>query len=310
MKKFSLGTVQRYMAVKFLPVFFLFLFFFLSFLLTTQLFKLIPLFLGKDVELVKIFELLFHIMISFLPGAIPLSCFLSMVFVLNRLSEDSEIIAMRSFGLNRWKLFYPFLILGVFISFAFLGLNKNLAPYSKTLYKNTILSFSSKGFAANIKSRTFFTDIPRFILFAEEVTSDGEVLRDVFIQQKSKGGIESIIMAKYGNLIKEKFSDFQKPTMRLKLRDGNIISVSDDKKEMSKFLYKEYDFPIIKGGGFFKFIAKDSMRTSEELRTEIERLKKEIELKRSKHLTRSLSKAEVEYYSRINGPIQCILFIF
>lgn len=290
------------------------------FLLTFQLFRLIRIVTDKDVELSVLFELMGHIGVSFLPMAVPLASLFAAVFTLNKLSEDSEIVAMRSFGLTKRNLMTPFIFMGILIASAIFVLNRNLIPHSKTLFKNTIITLTSQGNLTNIKEGQFFTEIPGITLFADSVSEDGNRLGNVFIIQ-TKGEEEQVIMAKRGVLIKQSLGELRAPTLRLHLSEGNIMKNFNNGK-IEKILFSQYDFPIVDGGGLPGLVTKDSMRSNKELRAVIQERQArldEIEAKKTVSpeearerdaIKRDLPKSELEFWSRYNTPIQVLLFIF
>ena len=129
-----LRTIQRYLASNFIPPFVLSASFFVAFLLTFQLFRIIRIVTNKGVEFMVVLELVGHIAVSFLPMAIPLSALFATIYTMNKLSEDSEIVAMRSFGLKKTTLFLPLLFCGIFIAISIFVLNRNLI----SLFKNPV----------------------------------------------------------------------------------------------------------------------------------------------------------------------------
>ena len=92
--------------------------FFVLFLLIFQIFRIIKIVVSKGVAVDLILELLFHISMTFLPFAIPISVLFASIYTLNKMSEDSEIVAMRSFGISKFRLLLPFLIVGIVIAVA------------------------------------------------------------------------------------------------------------------------------------------------------------------------------------------------
>ncbi len=318
-----LNIKQRYLAYNFIPPFFLSAFFFVAFLLTFQLFRLTRIITKKGVDLAQVLELVGHISISFLPMAIPLSAFFATIYTLNKLSEDSEIVAMRSFGTTKWSLLKPFLMVASVIAVTLFSMNINLIPHSKTLFKNTVIKLTSKGFLTDIKSEKFFTDIPGVTLFAEEVSEDSVILKNVFISTSNvKKGIDRVIFAKKGVLIKQVISGTSMPTLRFNLTDGNILKTEKSNGDVEKILFQEYDFPILTGGYTPGFVTKDAMRTNKELSSIIDESKKTLESLTKKesltneenielnHIKARLPKTELEYWTRFNAPAQIFLFIF
>ncbi|WP_034729205.1 LptF/LptG family permease [Bacteriovorax sp. BSW11_IV] len=309
-----LKVSERYLVASFIPPFIFSTLFFVVFLLTSQLFRITRVVTKKGVEFGQVIEIVTQIAVSFLPMAIPLSAFFSIIYTLNKMSEDSEVVAMRSFGMTKFDLFKPYLIIGAFISMAVFSLNESLIPYSRTQYQNTLIKLTSKGVLIDIKPEQFFTEIPGVTLFAEHVEESGETLKNVFIKfARSRDGSEQIIMAKKGVIIKHTDDEWDVPTLRMRLIDGNIFKTTvSGKKE--KVVFEKYEFPIIEGGGSIGLVTKTSMKTNSELSREIQEiegtLKTNISEKEKDDLEGDLAKLQKEYWERFNMPVQCIVFIF
>lgn len=308
-----LKLAQRYLAVNFIAPFAMSLFFFVAFLLTFQLFRIIKIVISKGVEWSLVFELMGHIAISFVPMAVPLSCLFATIYTLNKLSEDSEIVAMRSFGMTKSKLFLPFLVVSLFIGACIYSLNNKVIPASKTQFKNTIVRLTSRGVLTDIKEGQFFTEVTGVTLFADTVIDKGRKMYNVFIQQEGKGNLlEQVVTAKEGALIKIKNDEWSVPSVRLHLTDGTIVKrFKDTNRDLEKILFKEYDFPLASGGAINHFVTKDGMRTNSELRAYIDEATKLADKKNLswKDKERSMAKTKLELWSRINTPVQCVIFV-
>lgn len=306
--------LQRYLGANFILPFMVSLLFFVMFLLTFQLFRITGLVINKGVPLVMIAELLAHISISFLPMAIPLAVLFAMIYVMNKMSGDSEIMVMRSFGFSKYKLFIPFILIGILIGTTTFALNHSIIPYSKREFKRALILLTSRGFLADIKPGQFFTAIPGITLFAGEVHEKGNLLHDVFINvDKGRGADVHTIKAGKGRLVKVNPNKWGHSSLRLKLFDGNILKQSNKDDSAEKILFQEYDFPISDGSIRAGMVTKRSMRTSSELYEMMERDKKKIptikdpvELKDWKE---SAVDTEIEFWSRINTPLACLVYI-
>lgn len=235
---------------------------------------------------------------------------------MNRMSEDSEIVAFRSFGLKKNQLLMPFLFAGLFVAIGIFSINQNLIPASKTIFKNTIIKLTSKGVLSDVQPGNFYTELPNIILFAEEVSEDKKKLNGVFINLE-KNNVAQSIFAKEGVLVKRKDNAFEMASLRFFLTDGNIVKFNKLTNKTEKILFKDYDFPILYGSYTPGFVTKDSMRSNRELirvmkqkQKEVDKYLKKNDQGRAKGAKRSLAKSEIEFFSRINTPFQCLLFIF
>ena len=313
---------QRYLAARFIHSFIACTFFFIIFLLIVQSFRLIRIVTNKDVEFQMVASLVGHMAIASFPIVIPLAALFATIHTMGRFSENSEITAMRSFGLRKSELLTPFFTLGVFIFALSLVLSNGLVPQSKKISRNIVAQVSSKAWLSSIGPGQFFTEIPGITLFSEEKTEAGD-LRDVFIRI-SKGKEEQIILAKKGTLIK-----FQKkmeaPIMRMSLQEGHIIKMLEGEK-IEKIIFDRYEFPLLSGGSSNGIIAKDSMKSGYELGRLIKdgklELKKYVdkekhnqilsrkERQRKRELIQWLPRGQLEFWNRWNSSLAVLAFIF
>jgi lipopolysaccharide export system permease protein len=319
-----LSIAQRYLAYHFIPPFTVSCLFFVGFLLTFQLFRILELVINKGVDFWTVLALTGHIAVSFLPTAIPLSVLIATIYTLNKLCEDSEIVAMRSFGMSKREIFYPYFVMGVTIAIGIFALNRSLIPASQTKFKNTIVKLTSRGMLADISSENFFTEIPGVTLFADEVKTGGTQLIGVFIHNQI-GKDSKIITAKRGALIKQYSGDFNIPSIRLHLKNGVITKTKDLKKgTIENIHFEEYDFPLMDDNFQPGFVARDSMRSSRELSNLVTNRKRRLkefkkkstqksltpeELAERREILRVKAKTELEYWTRINTPFQVLVFI-
>ncbi len=295
---------QRYLAAKFIPPFVISAMFFIMFLLTFELFKIIHIIISRGVAFTLILELTFHIAISFVPIAIPLSTLFATIYSINQLSSDSEVVAMRSFGISKYKLFLPFLILSILIAAMTYHLGQNVIPLSKKLFKNKIISISSKGMLSNLKSGEFFIDIPGITLFTEEVSDGGKELKNIFLNIDKANSEEKIISAKTGRIIPNSGTD---GATRLHLSNGNILTIFNDRTEkVEKIDFKEHNFPIITDAAGNSTINKESMWTGDELTSGISEVAKKSQ---DRSTIEQIIKLKLELYSRYNTPLSILAFI-
>ncbi|MEC8624443.1 MAG: LptF/LptG family permease, partial [Bdellovibrionota bacterium] len=311
-------VIHRYLITSFIGPFVLGSLFLIIFILKFQLINLVKVILSKDVPLSEVLALFGHIAISFTPLSIPISILFATMFTLSKLAEDSEIVAMRSFGFSKNKIFLPFLIIGVLIGLALYSVNLRIIPNSKTQFKNTVIKLTSKAILRNVKSEQFYAEIPKATIYAEKVSKRGTFLENVFIHIKNKEGLdERSILAKKGVLIKTQEGNERSPKIRLLLYDGNIAKINRSDKNVAKVLFKEYEFPIMSSDIKIGFVTRDGMRGTTEIIELRKSIKKQISKSNSAQqkkvdlngLRRRLLNLEIEYWQRINNSIQCVVFV-
>lgn len=314
-----LKVTTRYLASSFIPPFILGFIFFVAFLITFYMFRIINLIVNKGVDVMTVLTMVVNLSVSFFPLATPLAAFFATIYTLNKLSEDSEIIALRSFGITKLRIYMPFLVTSLLVSMTIHSLYSVFIPKANAAFKNTIVKLTSAGMLTSIKSGQFFTDIPNVTLFAEDVTSDGNNFKEVFLHVIDKNKLEQrIIFAETGSLIKIYADLWHAPSIRLHLNKGNIIKMDELGTQVEKILFKEYDFPVFNSENVTTMLDKDSMKTNSELVTIIEKKKinynEAILTKKNAAETLELKKTfyrtQVELYSRYATVPQILLFVF
>ena len=309
-----LKVTTRYLASHFIPPFVMGLLFFVAFLITFYMFRILSLIVNKGVDLWTVVQMVINLGVTFTPLAVPLAAFFATIYTMNKLSEDSEIIAMRSFGMTKFRIYTPFLIVSLVSAITIHSLYSVFIPKANAAFKNTILRLTSSGMLSSIKSGHFFTDIPNATLFAFNVSEDGNGFQNVFLHLSDRSkNQQRIIFAKTGTLIKIYADEWHPPGLRLHLNSGNIIRIADDGNEIEKILFKEYDFPILNANFATQFLDKDSMKTNDELIDVItqkrNRVKKAEGQPEYQDLKKSMVGTQIELYSRYMTFPQIVLFI-
>jgi len=299
--------LQRYLAAQFIMPLVLSTVFFICFLLTFELFRLTELLVTRDISLWFIAGLIGNIALTFVPLSLPIAVFFSTIYCLNRLSNDSEYIAMRAAGITKERILIPFLLVALLLSASVYHLNQNLIPHSNKEFKRKVNYLTSSGLLAGIRAGQFFTLIPGLTLFATKSTKYGRNLEKVFLQIKDKKTKDQrVIFAASGELVFERDSSSLIEKLTLTLFDGNIIGQNVN-NEIEKILFAKYIFPISQSQFKDRFSVKETMLTSRELEDVLKMSFEEAE-KVYKFNKKEFFNAKYEYWSRKNGAL--IIFIF
>lgn len=282
--------------------------FFVSFLMTFEMFRILSLMSSDEISLGFIMGLMLDVSVTLIPMSIPLSIFFSLIFTLGKMSSDSEYVALRAAGLTKLKIFVPFLAVALCVALNVYLLNQELVPNAHRNVRKKIKIISSASLIQGIKSGQFFTAIPNITMFPGEMNEETLELKDVFLHMyNTKESEDKIIWAKKGKILHEKNEESGLETFRIKLEDGNISSFNPN-NDLEKILFKEYELPISEQRFSYKPSTKEIMMSKSELENFIDGgLKKAQELGFKKKL---FFNAKYEYWNRFNTPILCILLTF
>jgi lipopolysaccharide export system permease protein len=303
--------IQRYLAAQFIMPLLVSTIFFISFLLTFELFKMTELLVTRDISLLFTLGLVGNIALTFVPLSLPIATFFSTIFCLNRMSGDSEYIAMRASGMTKFRIILPFLLISGLLSFSVYQLNQNLIPNSNLQFKRKLNYLTSSGVLAGIKEGQFFTLIPNLTLFASKATKYGRNLEGVFLNviDAKDPTAEKVIFSERGELLFERNPTDLTEKLTLTLFDGNIIGINSSKEELEKINFAKYVFPLSKNQFNDGISVKETMLTSRELEGVLTMNAAEAE-KVYNFNEKEFFNAKYEFWSRKNGAIICFIFCF
>jgi lipopolysaccharide export system permease protein len=300
--------LQRYLAAQFILPLVVSTFFFISFLLTFELFKMTELLVTRDVSPWFMSKLIGNIALTFVPLSLPIAVFFSTIFCMNRLSADSEYIAMRAGGLTKSRILMPFLLVAGLLTFSVYHLNQSVIPKSNKSFKQKINYLTSSGLLAGIKEGQFFTLIPNLTLFANESTKYGRNLKEVFLHLKENEDSHKVIFAQRGELVFERSPETLTEKLTLTLFEGNIIGQAKG-QNIEKILFDKYVFPVSQKQFEDQFSIKETMLTSEELKGVLKMTEEEAK-KVYNFNKKEFFNAKYEFWNRKNGALICFVFCF
>ena len=268
-------------------------------LLMGRILQLMDLMINKGVAVVDIGKLILYLMPSFLTITIPVSLLISILIALGRLSRDNEIIVLKSSGLSLYQLLPPivFVSLCAFIITAVTGFF--LVPYGNFATKNLLFGMARQKASIGVKERVFNGDFAGLVLYAEELPSQGDFMRGVFISDNRTLKEPTTIIARRGYFV----SDPDSMVVTLRLQDGSMHTVDADAGTCKKVDFTSYDINLDLSesiGGGSGEIMKDSKEMS---LTELISESRTPGLKET-----ALKEIIIELHKKFTLPFACIVF--
>ena len=229
--------------------------------ITTVLFlqfliRAIDRFLGKGLDIFTILEYLYLNLAWIIALSVPMSLLISSVMTYGRMSQDNEITALKSAGVNLFSIIKPALWFGSIVGFLLCLFNNFILPdmnYNARLLARDIYQKKPE---LTIEPGYFVDMIPQYTMIVKEL--DGQEFKDVKIFSKNTTSEQTTIYAERGSLASS----------------GGIITVNLQNGEIHEIDLENYDhYRKIKFGTHQIIISIDDLllnRTSEANRTDRE----------------------------------------
>jgi lipopolysaccharide export system permease protein len=174
--------VWRYLLKSYFQVFFLSLSGFVSVLLVTR-FQEIAKFATASGSIVSIALFALYQIPFILPLAVPISCLIAAILLLQRLSHTQELTALRACGMGLYPIAFPLLFAGALLGFSNFIAASEIAPYSRSLSKKLIFDLISSNPLVILQKDTV---VKLSGVYADMKTmKEGQQAKDVIIVTKN-----------------------------------------------------------------------------------------------------------------------------
>lgn len=164
-------------------------------------------------------QILLYLSISFLPALFPMSLLFAVVMTYGRMSNDSEIVALKASGMSMVSISLPALLIGVFVALVSAQTSFHVAPWGNRQFEVLVGKIGQTKASATIREGTFSEGFFDKVVYANEVDSKTGKLKNVFIYDEKQGELPLTIIAKTGEII-------QDPTLPnsvlIRLYDGDM----------------------------------------------------------------------------------------
>jgi lipopolysaccharide export system permease protein len=193
-----LSALDRYLAREILLPFAAALLFLTQLLLASQLLAQADVLFGAGVSAWDVAAILADLVPHVLEYVLPVAFLLGAVLGVARLAEDREVVALSAAGVSPARLVRVPLLLGAAVAAAALWISLQVAPAGLRDARARVDGVIRRNLQGQIRSGTFFEDIPGFTLYAAEAGRDG--FRHVLIADRTNPAAPVLSLAGAGRL--------------------------------------------------------------------------------------------------------------
>ena len=254
-------------------------------------------------------KVLFFSLPSFLVLSFPMAVLLSTLLAYGKLSANSELLALRSLGINTSRIIAPAIAISIFMTGLTFYFNDALVPASNKIAESTLRagignSFSNEKGKDNIMFSRYGS---RINPSTNKATKINTYLTHIFYASWFKNNImEGVTVLDFSRenvqqILKAKSAIFDKKNSLWIFSNGTIISI-DPSGETTSIQFQKYKYPFDEGPLNLAKIPKDASEMSLKEALEAEKIyKKTGNLK-------EIRRIQVRIQEKFTLPCACIVF--
>ena len=302
--------IDRWIIAKLIPIlFFAISAFTLVSLSVGVMFDLIRKIVEYGLPIFTALQIFFLSLPGFLVIAFPMSVLLSSLLIYGTLSSNSEILALKSLGINNYRIVLPSLLLAVFMTFLTFTFSDNLVPISNRVAADLLqsslgksmrtekgrynISFSKYGSIIDSNTNKPIDEASHLthIFYARRFLN--KIMYDVTVIDFSKKGTKILITANKGS--------FNDKSNTWKFNNGKIMA-TEDQGSVSTILFDKYNYPLDNGPSKLAEIPRDANNMT------ISEARKAQEMYEISGNAKESRKMKVRIYEKMTLPMSCIVF--
>lgn len=186
------------------------------------LFRIADLVIKNGVSLGIVIRLFLYYLPKMVAMTIPMSCLLAALLGFNKLSANSELVALKSSGISFARIIKPVIVMAFIVSIGAFFVNETLVPISERAAANVMAYEVFKKSPPVFKEKVFLKEesggsLKRVIYVNRMDIKDGK-MSDVVVQEFENGLLSRLVSAKKGEWIEGSWM----------LEEGKVFEITKD----------------------------------------------------------------------------------
>lgn len=129
----------------------------------------------------------------------PIALFIAIVFTLNRLSADSELIVMSAAGVSRWRVFRPLFALTMVVALFTIAVSAEIGPWTLRVLRDQIAKVNAD-IVANVAIPGRFMTMDRALTFHIRERGPNGLMMGIFVFDARNPESETTYIAERGRI--------------------------------------------------------------------------------------------------------------
>ncbi len=194
----------------------------------------------KGVGLADICRFCLLLMPYLLLFTVPMAGMIAVLVTFLRLSNDNEIMALKTSGLSAVQLLPPVLGFSLLITGAALFFSLYATPWGNQEMRQLLLDITKRRADLGIREQVFNNDFNNVVLFVNNVPTSGGLMEGVFLSDDRDPQVPNVISADKARMLFDPKSE----RLVLQLFQGRVLRLSEDISSFHSVEFDTYQVPL------------------------------------------------------------------
>jgi len=262
----------------------------------TKLLDITNMIVNYNINVLSIILMFVYSIPRFLELVIPMSIMLSVMLTFLRMSNDNEIVALKSGGISVYNMIPSVLIFSLIGCMLTAFMSIYGLPWGRISLEKLAFEVARSNIKVGLKERIFNNSFKDIILYVNKINNRDKTLIDVFIEDQRQKDIISCVVAPKGRL----YSDPEESSFHLQLYDGTINQVNLKNRTANSIGFNTYEINLDYDNK--NMPVKSNSKDEKEM--SLAELSQSIKDAKKKDAQYYLTK--LEYHKKFSIPFACI----
>ncbi len=232
--------LRKYALVELVVPFVMSLIVFTFIFLVGSMLQIADLLVNKGVSVWDLLEIISYLVPKLLSFTLPTAALTAILLVYGSFAQNNEILAIKTAGINIFKVMLPVLVVCFILSLIMLFLNDQVLPKAQYAYRKAVKEMVIKKPTAYLEEGRFIKDFKGYIVLINKI--DGDKIEGVTIYQPQAGKQTRTIIAERGDIV----TTPDEKQIIIRLYNGTSDEPSLEKEnEFYKMDFKTFELPPI-----------------------------------------------------------------
>jgi lipopolysaccharide export system permease protein len=202
--------------------------------------RVMQMIITKGVALPDIGKFCLLLMPYLLLFTVPMAGMIAVLVTFLRLSNDNEIMALKTSGISALQLLPPILGFSLLITGAALFFSLYATPWGNQEMRQLLLDITKRRADLGVREQVFNNDFDKMVFFVNSVPTSGGLMEGVFLSDDRDPQVPNVITADKARMV------FDPKTERLVLQlfHGRVLRLSEDASSFHSVEFDTYQVPL------------------------------------------------------------------
>jgi lipopolysaccharide export system permease protein len=249
---FRVKLLYRYILSEIWPTLIVSLFVFIFIVLAARMLNIAEWVINHGVRLGDVGKMILYLLPWMVLFGLPAAMLMAVFVAFTRLSNDNEIMALKSSGISLYQMLPPVIAIALSVFLAALAISILIAPVGNRSFKELVFRIAQSKTDIGIKERIFSEPFNKVTFYVSSFSPEESLMKDLFLVDRRDPEMTNTIVAQKGQIV----SDLKGKAIVIHLMNGTIFTTEKKSQAARTVQFSTYNVTI----GIEDIMPSDSLR--------------------------------------------------